>query len=988
MKKWLTVWVLFFSFITLPTSLQGQSVQVLPLLKDELPSQTVWGTYQDKLGYIWIATNAGLCRYDGTRLQCYKRKDGLWGDNITWLSAMEDGNMLIATYKKGITKAYINHDPTFEKIEPSFTVNYDTYLRDSSVYSQERRFDLRKRQFYRYEEGLGITYGRRLYPWGLDAFLITSQKGGLIKYDYHEEKMKSVFNVPSDDSFYALYVNKEKQEVLVGGQTKVYQLRDFQLENIIEQGLPDKGITNFLLKDQEGSIYAANSDLGLYMKRSQEETFQALSKNTPLGNVVINHLMLDKDGNIWVSSWGKGLFLIPHSPFVTYQVENDINTNSIQEIHVTQATGDFYVSSLDDVYQHDKAQEKWLPLHISKSTSGLANYGRLLSDQAGNVIIKNYLNDSVMMEVPTAPHFDKKVYAIEALHNAYRNDKGIFHAHYKQGLVGDTIVLKCFKLINDQVRVLREKVVCHQVEVAAIANEPFYFDDLQKGYWQAMKIGILHYDFENNRTYNSTQDTSQFFIENLQDAITYQIKALAENEIGFATDKGLLLYKEKQRQWQVYGLAEGFPSETIKDIAVDQEGHLWLATPKGLVYFDRQAVYHFNKKNGLFTNDIAYVEFDRQNNCLYAANNNGVVKANKTALLQAFQNHHTELYLQKISLDSLEQTAHKDLAFRAVDNQTLTFELALCDFKTTHDTQYEYRLNDKQWIPFEQGMLSLQNLGPNKYNIQFRATKNQHNWSYTAPYSFTVLAKWYQTIYFVVLLISFIILTSYLIARFFIKRSQARAREAIALNQKIADLEQRALSASMNPHFIFNVLNAIQEYVQKEDVQQTNHYIAEFGKLIRLYLQASLKKSIPLQEELELVQKYLKLEKLRFEDSLNWSLHIEDTLETELFRIPTMIIQPYVENAILHGLRPKGGGTIQISCYEKNDYLHIHITDDGVGIAMQNKASNKHLQLASKITQERIQLFGAEINRPGSVKVESKTNQGTAVQIQLPIVIE
>ncbi len=977
--KWRTCLLMIF-LVIFQVSLKGQSVSIIPILEEELPSQTVWCTYQDKLGYIWMATKEGLCRYDGTRLNIYRRKDGLWGNNITWISEHEDGNIVVATYKKGLTKVQINHIPTFERIEPSLTVNYDVYLRDSTIYMQDKEFSLKDKTFNNRRKKKGVSFDRRMYPWGKDHFLITSQNNDLVSYQFREGSIESVFSINNDDSFYSIFVNKEQEEVLVGAKSKVYQLKNFQLEKIIEAGLPVEGITNYLLQDQQGTIYAANSKLGLFIKRKTDVSFRGFTKDTPLGNTVINHLMEDNAGNIWLSSWGKGLSMIPHTPFHNYQVEKEIPTNTIQEIHAAPVTGEFFVSSLDDIYKFEPSTQTYIPLHISKNVSGLANYGRILSDQKGNLVIKNYLNDSLIVQVPTSPNFNKKVYALTHLHNAYYSHSGAFNLHYKGE--GDTIILRSFDLINDKLQHIQDKKVHSEVDIRATANEPFYFDSLQ--FWQVFKIGLLKYDFANGNVYNSQQDTTSFFTETIYDAITHKMTARSANEIWFATDKGLISYIDKE--WNAYGLEDGLLAETIKDIAFDKEGHIWLATNKGLIYFDRQQFYTFNQKNGLFSNNIYHVEYDLQNNIIYAANNKGVAKVGKTTLLGHFKMEPTAFYLQEISIDGRTPSLNNEVELQAQD-RAITFKVALCDFKTIDAAKYEYRLNNQEWFPFEKGVLTLGNLSPDQYEIKFRANKGQHTWVQTPTYTFTVLAKWYQTIYFYLFLLALTILGSYLIARFFINRNQQKAQKEIALNRRIADLEQRALSASMNPHFIFNVLNAIQEYVQKEDIQQTNHYIAKFGQLIRLYLKASLKKNIPLQEELELVEKYLHLEKLRFEDSFNWSLDIDDSLETELFLIPTMIIQPYVENAILHGIRPKGGGTVQISCYEQDDYLYIHISDDGVGISEQQSSSN-HLQLASQITQERIQLFGAEINRPGTVKMESTSNKGTTVLIKLPIIIE
>lgn len=223
------------------------------------------------------------------------------------------------------------------------------------------------------------------------------------------------------------------------------------------------------------------------------------------------------------------------------------------------------------------------------------------------------------------------------------------------------------------------------------------------------------------------------------------------------------------------------------------------------------------------------------------------------------------------------------------------------------------------------------------------------------------------------------------------------SQKQLALEKQYRDSELKALKSQMNPHFIFNVLNSIQEYIVLNNKVQASDYLAMFSHLIRSYLDQSGKKSISLQEETETLNRYLQLEALRFGEDFSMQMEIDVTLDLEIIKIPPMIIQPYVENGIRHGLFNKTGAKLLGVLIEKEgeNMLKCVIQDNGIGreSAAKIKASKPtmHKSFALGATQSRIELYNQQSKSKISIEVTDlydKENNATGTKIDLLIPIQ
>ncbi len=229
-----------------------------------------------------------------------------------------------------------------------------------------------------------------------------------------------------------------------------------------------------------------------------------------------------------------------------------------------------------------------------------------------------------------------------------------------------------------------------------------------------------------------------------------------------------------------------------------------------------------------------------------------------------------------------------------------------------------------------------------------------------------------------------------------LSRSKINAKRRISeMNRKISEVTQANLRQQMNPHFIFNTLNSIQYYMYQHDKLATNNYLTKFSSLMRKVLENSQYTAVPLRDELDALKLYLELESIRFKDKFKYEIFVDEEIDTLLYKVPTMLIQPYVENSICHGLMPRENkGTVKIGLKLEKDYISCTIEDNGIGRdAAREKSMNKeknHNSLGTQIVSSRLDLVNALYGTSlktiyTDLKDKDGEPSGTLVEIQIPI---
>ncbi len=247
-----------------------------------------------------------------------------------------------------------------------------------------------------------------------------------------------------------------------------------------------------------------------------------------------------------------------------------------------------------------------------------------------------------------------------------------------------------------------------------------------------------------------------------------------------------------------------------------------------------------------------------------------------------------------------------------------------------------------------------------------------------------------QTIIIIVLLSFILILTAFVLL-YLNRKKIIRAKEKAELEKNLVDLEQKALRLQMNPHFIFNALNSIQSFINENDSVSAKKYLAKFAKLMRLILENSAEPTISLQNEIDVLNNYLELTTLRFSNKFNFTFDIDSQIDTSAIEIPPMLLQPFVENAVLHGIAEKDDkGTINIGFKKKGNNIECTIEDNGIGRqkAMEHKQSS-HKSTGMLVTEERLKIFSEKNNQEAKFSIVDLVDKlgnacGTKVIVKIP----
>jgi LytS/YehU family sensor histidine kinase len=211
-------------------------------------------------------------------------------------------------------------------------------------------------------------------------------------------------------------------------------------------------------------------------------------------------------------------------------------------------------------------------------------------------------------------------------------------------------------------------------------------------------------------------------------------------------------------------------------------------------------------------------------------------------------------------------------------------------------------------------------------------------------------------------------------------------QKELLLKAKISDVELKALRLQMNPHFIFNSLNSIGDYIQKNDTDKADYYLTKFAKLMRGILENSEEKEIPIASEIKMLELYMQLEASRLDNKFTYEFKIDEDIDIEAILIPPLILQPFVENSIWHGMKDKvGNGKIIIEITKENKMLNFGIEDNGVGRSLAKKGDQKSYGM--KITKDRLEVLNKLKNTNASVCVID-LDQGTRIEVKLPIILD
>ena len=419
---------------------------------------------------------------------------------------------------------------------------------------------------------------------------------------------------------------------------------------------------------------------------------------------------------------------------------------------------------------------------------------------------------------------------------------------------------------------------------------------------------------------------------------------------------------------------------------------LWINTPAGLnrlkiVQAGFNKLTPLNTSNGLPSDDVR--DFYIKGNTLAIAGDFGVLKWNN--FIQQINLAAAKFHITNIISDKGEYN-YGEKIISDYKKGFIKIQYSAIQYASTIPL-IEYSIDNGNWQTAAVSVLELSGLSPGAHQLQFRLLQNNSLHINNNSINIFIEAPFYAQKWFVPVFIVFIaiLISSVIIYR--INKTKQKAVVQLKLSEDLAFAEQQALQSMMNPHFIFNAVNSVQQYIIRNDKKEANKYLTQFARLIRLNLETSKNKYITLEEEIERLSLYLQFEKVRFGDKLEYSITVTPELEADKIYIPSMIIQPFVENAIWHGLIPKPeNGHVNINIEKQDSNLIIKVVDNGVGYnnGEQEKTDSIKTSMGTEITKRRLELLEKQTGKAHFFITEAtdpynESDKGVTIVITIPL---
>jgi ligand-binding sensor domain-containing protein len=492
------------------------------------------------------------------------------------------------------------------------------------------------------------------------------------------------------------------------------------------------------------------------------------------------------------------------------------------------------------------------------------------------------------------------------------------------------------------------------------------YEDSRNNIWAGTLIGLYRYD--------ERKDTFALFFDHSSMLYSIGVGGIIEDNnhnLWFNSNSSIIRLNPLTKQFFIYGDKFGIGSNSMAQWAKsykNKKGQLLYGYGDGFcIFYPQELDAKTNLKiilTGFFINTIP------------------VVPGKKSIIQQPVE----EL---------------NDLNLKYNQNN-IAFNFAAIDYRKPEATKYFTLLEnyDNTWREAVGEKNSAYfNVPPGTYVYRVRAY-NSEGVKAEKAITIRIYPPWWQTWWFRISVVILLAAIFYLLIRWWLHRKfrlqlerTERGKQLAELKQKATELEMQALRSQMNPHFIFNSLNSINMFILENNKLQASEYLSKFSKLIRLILQNSQEAFIPLERELEALQLYLELESLRFANKFEYKIAVEDNIDTTMLKVPPLIIQPYTENAIWHGLmHKKEKGYLEIEVYEEDEILFYKITDDGIGrkkaAELKSKSASMQKSMGMRITADRIAMLQQQNKTSITITdlvLADGNPGGTEVLIEIPV---
>lgn len=945
---------------------------------------------------MWFGTDAGLVKWDGNQLKTYI--DNNYSSSYSYIQEDKEGRIWCQNFTGQIF--YVENDSfyLFKNEEKSvvamlsYTIAYfpEIYLstdfgiiKHNFLTKEKVRITIKAHKTNSIKPILDgkdtVFYDPIVKIRPLKDGLMFMSSGDLYQLNLKSEQPKFLIHYPKRKMMVApnyqelnnqvLYVASQLSDNQVAKSVVSYysngNFKDYNL-NIISDLNPDA-----YYYDKDKHLFLFGGKNGLFLTDS---LFQLVYEPFLAGKN-ISDVIKDEEGNYWVSTLNEGIFILSSIDVSTFK-----DIPKIASFVKDKKDQLYFISANGEVYRYRDTGNLSLLGSFDQRVEYISYNPFLNSITAGNIKFAFNLSNNTIYNYPFG-------YNIKSA--TYFSDNILIGS----GSTGAQIkFLKLQDQYSDKVKSLLNK------------ENPFHYDTNLELFFNMLrgkrsKQNI--YDLKNEVLYVSYSDGLYYYKNNREVEIKLDGESILTSFMQPAKNGGILC---SAMDGKVYKVEQGLVTElyslnlSVSKI-IEWNKYLFLATNKGVVKYNlttKQSVL-INQLDGLISNQILDIEI--KDNVLFVATNKGVSKMPCT--YGSINTKKPSVTIDRVLIWE-KDTVLKPSYNLSHQQNNFTFYYRAIATRSQQTYQFKYRLLglDSNWITqkSENNLVRFPSLPPGDFTFEVKAVNEDGIESeYPAQIKLFIDKPFYQKWWFYLCIIVFIIVSMSVI--FLIRIQIIRKRNKVEIEKEGVEKELSrsqltSLRSQMNPHFMFNALNSIQEFIMTNKKELAGDYLGDFADLMRLYLTHSQKEMLTVREELKAIKLYLHLEKVRFENTLTYSIDVASDLDKDELKLPSMLIQPFLENAIKHGLlHKKVDRNLEVKFSIQDQFLICTVKDNGVGrseSARINKMrGKKYISYATSAIEKRVDLLNKD--RINKIVVDTvdlytvdKKSQGTLVEIKVP----
>ena len=909
--------------------------------KDGLPDIEFYDIVEDKYGYIWLAADKGLYRYDGKTFKNYThpQKKGLsvfglqfdaqnrlWCNNISGqFFYVENDTLQYFTDLKAENNGQLAH--FFIKDSTLYTACYNKSFSidlGSKIINSIFKPHKVTRTLFRHNDSVFAGLGNNIYT-------ISAGK---------EQPIDQIENIKSESQGYFAAELKIKdlgddnaivlQSVDINRQRKRLFIRETNTFRSLKiEGLQPE--TNIISSFTEGNICWLATEKGVFKYHYKDGKFTFLQQL--FQGKYITKIIKDRYANYWFTTLRDGVYVIPNIHLSLHTKTANKNISVLEKISDSTFV---YGTVKGELVQNNAYTNSSKPLKTlsNKIVNSLSFNGdnTLFVSQGG----QGYLIDNGQAK------------ALEGYTNRFGGAKAISAIDENKFIFGNSVFAAIIDINHKTIQNIgrRRSYTTH------------YNPNIQQIY-----VGYV-----DGLEYYNTDLVPHNIRFNNQPIFTLDMTHTADNTLWVSTFNDGVLGVKNGEVIKNYTTKNGLLSNQTRAVKGDANT-LYVVTDKGIQSLDVSTgnLRSITKRDGLSAFNVSDIVTFKDK--VIFGTNKGIYELDKT---HGFKNQiMSDFRITKVEVEHKAIAVKNNYELNSQSNN-IQFSFHSNGFLAEENITYQYRLvgASKQWqaVPVTTNQVTFNSLSPGNYTFQIKKVSTVTNEA-TAIKSIaiTINKPFYKQWWFIGLcvLVIILLLMWYYIHK--LRKTEKEKQQLIQQKQKekeVVFLKLENLRSQMNPHFVFNALNSIQDYIMLNEKNLAGDYLGKFADLIRTYLNHSAKATITLEEEIQTLNQYLELEKLRFEDSLTYTITTQSMACTNAYLIPTMLVQPYVENAIKHGLLHKKTNRkldIDFMLDATNENIICQVIDNGVGRtkakALKQRNRKNHPSFATKANQNRLELL-------------------------------